>query len=66
MASRGGAYFPYLENFISQKPLDRLQYNLARMVLMSPSTKIAQAVMLRQKHVRQGVGGGAYFPYISI
>ena len=51
----------YIENFC-QKPLDRFQYNLAEMFLLLPSTKIVQAVMIRQK--TRPLGGGAYFAYI--
>ena len=47
-----------------QKPLDRLQYNCAKMFLWSSSSKVVQAIMIRQKIWLQG--GGAYFPYISI
>ena len=43
--------------------MDRFQYNLAGMFLWSPSTKVIQAVMIRQKIWLQG--GGAYFPYIE-
>ena len=44
--------------------MDRFQYNLAGMFLWSPSTKVVQAVMIRQNIWLQG--GGAHFPYISI
>ena len=44
--------------------MDQFQYNLAGMCLGSPSTKIVQAVMIRQKIWLQG--GWAYFTYISI
>ena len=68
----GRAYFPYIciyiENFKKsscQKPMDRFQYNLEGMCLWSPSSKVVQAVMIRQKIWLQGVG--AYFPlYIYI
>ena len=32
--------------------MDQFQYNLAEMLLWWPSTKIVQAVMIRQKHGR--------------
>ena len=43
-----------------QEPLDWFQYNMARMFLWWPSTKIVQAVMICQKP--RPPGGGAYFP----
>ena len=47
-----------------QKPPDRFQYNFAEMFLWWSSTKIVQAIWIRQK--TWPPGGGAYFPYISI
>ena len=47
-----------------QKPLDRFQYNLAEMFPWWPFTKIVQAIMICQKTWL--LGGGAYFPCISI
>ena len=47
-----------------QKPLDRFQFNLAEMFPWWPFTKIVQAVMICQKTWL--LGGGAYFPCISI
>ena len=44
--------------------MDQFQYNLAGMFLWWPATKIVQAGMIRQK--TWPLGGGAYFPYISI
>ena len=44
--------------------MDQFQYNLEGMCLWSPSSKVVQAIMIRQKIWLQG--GGAYFPYISI
>ena len=40
--------------------MDRFQYNLEGMCLWSPSSKVVQAIMIRQKIWLQG--GGAYFP----
>ena len=45
-----------------QKPLDRFQYNFAEMFLRLSSTKIVQAIWIRQKS--WSPGGGAYFPHI--
>ena len=45
-----------------QKPLDRFPYTFAEMFLWWPSTKIVQAIWIRQK--TWPPGGGAYFPYI--
>ena len=39
--------------------MDRFQYNLEGMCLWSPSSKVVQAIMIRQKIWLQG--GGAYF-----
>ena len=44
------------------KPLDRFPYNFAEMFLWCLSTKIVQAIWIRQK--TWPPGGGAYFPYI--
>ena len=44
--------------------MDLFQYNLEGMCLWSPSSKVVQAIMIRQKIWLQG--DGAYFPYISI
>ena len=46
------------------KPLDLFQYNLVGMFLWWPSTKIVQAVMIRQK--TWPLRDRAYFPYIFI
>ena len=47
-----------------QKPLDRFPYTFAEMFLWWSSTKVVQAIWIRQKTWLPG--GGAYFPYISI
>ena len=47
-----------------QKPLHQFQYNFAEMFLWWSSTKIVQAIWIRQK--TWPPRGGAYFPYISI
>ena len=47
-----------------QKPLDRFPYTFAEMFLWWLSTKIVQAIWIRQK--TWPPGGGAYFPYISM
>ena len=47
-----------------QKPLDRFQYNFVEMFLWWSSTKIVQAIWIRQK--TWPPGGGASFPCISI
>ena len=62
----GGAYFSYRKLLKSscQKLLDRFLYNLAKMFPWWSSTKIVQAVMICQKTWL--LGGGAYFPCISI
>ena len=44
--------------------MDWFQYNFAEMFLWWTSTKIVQAIRIRQK--KWPPGGGAYFPYISI
>ena len=68
MAARGRSLFSlyiYLENFKKsscQKPLDRFQYSFAEMFLWLSSTKIVQAISIRQK--TWPPGGGAYFPCI--
>ena len=36
--------------------MDRFQYNFAEMFLWWSSTKIVQAIWIRQKHGRQGAG----------
>ena len=61
-----GLIFPvYLYRKSScQKPLDRFHYNLAKMFPWWPSTKIVQVIVICQK--TWPLGGGAYFPYISI
>ena len=43
--------------------MDRFQYNFAEMFLWWSSTKISQAIWIRQKTLPPG--GGAYFPYVS-
>ena len=53
-----------LKKSSSQKPLDRFPYTFAEMFLWYSSTKIVQAIWIRQKTWLPG--GGAYFPYISI
>ena len=63
-----GLIFPiYLHRKLSksscQKPLNQFQYNFAEMLLCWSSTKIVQAIWIRQK--TWPPGGGAYFPYIS-
>ena len=68
MAARGRGLFSlyiYIENFKKsscQKPLDQFQYNFAEMFLWRSSTKIVQAIWIRQKPWPPG--SGAYFPYI--
>ena len=68
MAARGRGLFShyiFIENFKKsscQKPLDRFQYNFAEMFLWLSSTKIVQAIWIRQKTWPPGVG--AYFPYM--
>ena len=68
MAARGRGLFSlyiYIENFKKsscQKPLDRFQYNFAEMFLWLSSTKIVQAIWIREK--TWPPGGRAYFPYI--
>ena len=47
-----------------QKPLERLQYNVAEMFLCDPLPRLFKPFGFVKKHGRQG--GGAYFPYISI
>ena len=53
-----------LEKSSCQKPLDQFHYNLAKMLPWWPCTKIVQVIVIRQKTWL--LGGGAYFPYISI
>ena len=61
-----GLIFPmYLYKKSScQKPLDRFQCNFAEMFFWCSSTKIVQAIWIRPK--TWPLGGGAYFPNISI
>ena len=40
--------------------MDQFHYNLEGMCLWSPSTKVVQGIIIRQKIRLQG--GGAYFP----
>ena len=47
-----------------QKPLDRFPYNIVEMFFWRFSTKIVQAIWIPQK--TWPLGGGTYFPYISI
>ena len=54
--------FRKLKKSSCQKPLDRFQYNFAEMFLWSFSTKIVQAIWIRQK--TWPPGAVAYFPYI--
>ena len=69
MAARGRGLFSLyifiekLEKSSCQK-LDRFHYNLAKMFPWWPSTKIVQVIVICQK--TWPLGGGAYFPYISI
>ena len=49
--------------FLSET-MDRFQYNFAEMFLWWSSTKIVQAIWIRQKIWLPA--GGAYFPYISV
>ena len=53
-----------LQKSSCQKPLDRFLYNFAEVFLWWSSTKIVQAIWVRQK--TWPPGGRAYFPYISI
>ena len=68
MAARGrGLFFLYnlyrkLKKSSCLKPLDRFPYNFAEMFLWWLSTKIVQAIWIRQK--TWPPGGRAYFPYI--
>ena len=70
MAARGRGlfslyiYIEKLEKSSCQKPLDRFHYNLAKMFPWWPSTKIVQVIVICQK--TWTLGGGAYFPNISI
>ena len=57
-------YIEKLEKSSCQKSLDRFHYNLAKMFPWWPSTKIVQVIVICQKS--WPLGGGAYFPYISI
>ena len=71
MTARGRGLFSlyiYIENFkkIScQKPLDQFQYNVAEMFLWWSSTKIVQAIWIRQKQRPPG-GRGLFSLYIYI
>ena len=59
-----GFIFPiylYRKKSSCQKPLDRLRYNLVEKFLWWSSTKIVQAIWIRQK--TWPPGGEAYFPY---
>ena len=64
MAARGRCLFSlyiYVENLKKsscQKPLDRFPYNFAGMFLWRSSTKIVQAIWIRQKTWPPGGGGG--------
>ena len=57
-------YIEKLEKSSCQKSLDQFHYNLAKMFPWWPSTKIVQVILIRQK--TWPLGGGAYFPDISI
>ena len=57
-------YIEKLEKSSCQKPLDWFHYNLAKMFSWWSSTKIVQVIVICQK--TWSLGGGAYFPYISI
>ena len=71
MAARGRGLFSlyiYIENFNKsscQKPLDRFQYNFAEMFLWLSSTKIVQAIWIRQKNMAAR-GWGLFSQYIYI
>ena len=71
MATRGRGLFSlyiYIENFKKsscQKPLDRFQYNFAEMFLWLSSTKIVQAIWIRQKNMAAR-GRGLLSLYICI
>ena len=71
MATRGRGLFSlyiYIENFknllVRNHWTEWFQYNFAEMFLWWSSTKIVQAIWIRQKHGRQGAG--LIFLYISI
>ena len=70
MAARGRGLFSlyiYIEKLKKsscQKPLDRFPYTFEEMFLWRASTKVFQAIWIRQKIWPPG--GGAYFPYISM
>ena len=49
-----------------QKPLDRFQYNFAEMFLWWSSTKIVQAIWIREKTWRLGGGGGGGRGFFSL
>ena len=57
-------YIENLKKSSCQKPQDWFQYNFAEMFPWWPFTKNFQTAMIRQK--AWPLGGGAYFPYISI
>ena len=71
MAARGRGLFSlyiYIGNFKKsscQKPLDRFQYNFAEMFLWLSSTKIVQAIWIRQKNMAAR-GQGLFSLYIYI
>ena len=71
MAARGRGLFSlyiYIENFKKSscpKPLDRFQYNFAEMFLWLSSTKIVQAIWIRQKNMAAR-GRGLFSLYIYI
>ena len=71
MAARGRGLFSlyiYIENFKKsscQKPLDRFQYNFAEMFLWLSSTKIVQAIWIRQKAAARGQGLFSLYIYIE-
>ena len=48
------SFYIYIENFKKsscQASLGRFQYNLEGMLLLRPSTKFNQAIMIRQKNL---------------
>ena len=71
MAARGRGLFSlyiYIENLKKsscQKPLDRFQYNFAEMFFWLSSTKIVQAIWIRQKNMAAR-GRGLFSLYIYI
>ena len=67
---RAGLIFPiYLYRKLKKsscpKPLDRLQYNFAKMFLWWSSTKIVQSIWIRKKHGCQGWGLFSLYIYIG-